>query len=178
LTGLPNRRLLGDRLSQALAAAKRDGMKAALLYLDLDGFKSINDMLGHAAGDLVLVETARRLRSRVRESDTVARMGGDEFTLLLTRISDRDHLEVLANGILQSLGKPFQPGDRTVAVTASIGIGVFPDDSPDTASLLEHADLAMYAVKHHGKNAIRFYTSELADGKPARPVSETIEAVN
>lgn len=157
LTGLPNRRLLVDRLSQALARAKRDGSRVALLYLDLDGFKPVNDMFGHAAGDRVLVEVARRLRSRVRESDTVARMGGDEFTLLMHHAAEEEHAEMVARTLLKSLNEPMEIQNRTVTITASIGIGLFPDDSADCDALLDHADCAMYAAKRRGANNIQFY---------------------
>lgn len=159
LTGLPNRRLLVDRLSQALAGAKRDGSRVALLYLDLDGFKPVNDMFGHAAGDRVLVEVARRLRSRTRESDTVARMGGDEFTLLMNLGADGDHAKTVARALLKSLNEPMEVEQSTVTITASVGIGLFPDDATDCDSLLGHADCAMYAAKRQGTNNIQFYAA-------------------
>jgi diguanylate cyclase (GGDEF)-like protein len=178
LTTLPNRRLLSDRLSQALAGAKRDGINAALLFLDLDAFKQINDILGHAIGDLVLIEVARRLRLRVRESDTVARMGGDEFTVLMTRVTNRNDIQQLAKAVLQSLGEPFQVGGHTITVTVSVGIAVFPDDASDPASLLEHADVAMYAVKRRGKNGIEYFTPECAAGRVEAPGPELFDAVD
>ena len=168
LTGLPNRRLLVDRLSQALAGAKRDGSRVALLYLDLDGFKPVNDVLGHAAGDRVLVEVARRLRSRMRESDTVARMGGDEFTLLINLGADGEHAKIVARALLKSLSEPMEIEQSTVTITASVGIGLFPDDSADCDSLLEHADCAMYSAKRQGTNNIQFYDSAFDAAMGAR----------
>jgi diguanylate cyclase (GGDEF)-like protein len=161
LTGLPNRRLLGDRLDQALAAAKREGRGLALLYLDLDGFKPVNDLLGHAAGDCVLAEIAARLRSGIRESDTVARMGGDEFTLLLTHGTENSHAQMLASVILQSLSQPIEIQKRTIAVSASIGIAQYPGDAAEADALIECADRAMYAAKRLGRNGIQFYNPGL-----------------
>lgn len=160
LTSLPNRRLFADRLDQALAGAKRDGRSLALLYLDLDGFKPVNDIFGHAAGDQVLVEVAHRLRSRVRESDTVARIGGDEFVLLLTHGAGADHAASLAEVILQSLSQPMEIDRKTIEITASIGIALFPADAADSDVLVELADRAMYAAKRHGRSGVRFYRRE------------------
>jgi diguanylate cyclase (GGDEF)-like protein len=161
LTLLPNRRLFGDRLDQALVGAKRDGRSLPLLYLDLDGFKPVNDRFGHAAGDQVLVEVAHRLRSSVRESDTVARMGGDEFTLVLNHGAEFDHAERLAHVILQSLSEPIAVGQRTISLTASIGVAIFPDHAEDCDALVEVADHAMYAAKRQGRNRIQVYRPDL-----------------
>lgn len=161
LTALPNRRLFADRLDQAMAGAKRDGRTLALLYLDLDGFKPVNDRFGHAAGDRVLVEVARRLRSSVRESDTVARMGGDEFTLLLTTGHERNHAARVADLILQSLREPIEINHGAISLTASIGISVFPEHAAASDRLIELADHAMYAAKGLGRNSVQFYRPEL-----------------
>lgn len=161
LTALPNRRLFADRLDQAMAGAKRDGRTLALLYLDLDGFKPVNDRFGHAAGDRVLVEVARRLRSSVRESDTVARMGGDEFTLLLTTGHERNHATRVADLILQSLREPIEINHGAISLTASIGISVFPEHAAASDRLIELADHAMYAAKGLGRNSVQFYRPEL-----------------
>ena len=164
LTGLPNRRLLSDRLCQALAIARRDRRMVALLYIDLDGFKPVNDRLGHAIGDLLLVEAARRMQSRAREADTVARMGGDEFTLLMTIVTAAEQAGLLARDILHVLGQPYELEAQAVAVTASIGIALFPDDALDASRLIENADRAMYSVKRQGKNGVSFYVPGLDTG--------------
>lgn len=155
LTGLPNRRLLGDRLAQALAVARRESTLLAILFVDLDGFKPINDRLGHAQGDRVLVEIARRMRSRMRESDTVARVGGDEFTILMTHVTARSQVESLSRSICEALSEPMPTGDELLTVTASIGIAIFPEDSEDAASLMELADQAMYAAKNDSQERVR-----------------------
>jgi diguanylate cyclase (GGDEF)-like protein len=162
LTGLPNRRLLAERLSQVLAIAEREGHRVALFYLDLDGFKPVNDRLGHAIGDLLLKRVAHRMLSRVRKSDTLARMGGDEFTWLVAYISEADQASLLAEGMLQALSEPYDIEGHAIEVTASIGIALFPDDARDPAGLILQADKAMYAVKRDGKNGVRYSMSEIA----------------
>ncbi|HEY6444855.1 MAG TPA: GGDEF domain-containing protein [Acidobacteriaceae bacterium] len=169
LTSLPNRRLFADRLGQALAGAKRDGRGLALLYLDLDGFKPVNDRFGHAAGDRVLVEVARRLRSGVRESDTVARMGGDEFTVLLSIGLDRSHATRVANLILESLRAPIAVDSAAISLTASIGVAVFPENAQDSDTLIELADRAMYAVKRLGRNGVQFHPPQPHPGNSGDP---------
>lgn len=167
LTSLPNRRLFADRLDQALAGAKRDGRGLALLYLDLDGFKPVNDRFGHAAGDRVLVEVARRLRSGVRESDTVARMGGDEFTVLLSIGLDRGHAARVANLILESLRAPIAVDSATISLTASIGVALSPENAQNSEALIELADHAMYAVKRLGRNGVQFHPPQPHPGNSA-----------
>jgi len=165
LTQLPNRRLLLDRLTQALAAAARSKLYGAILYVDLDHFKTINDTRGHEAGDLVLVETARRLRAAVRAGDSVARLGGDEFVVLLdcleaNALESAAQARVVAQKILDALAQPYQCGDFEFHCTASIGIDLFVDavSAPD---LLQHADLAMYQSKVAGRNRLRFFNPDM-----------------
>jgi diguanylate cyclase (GGDEF)-like protein len=156
LTGLPNRRLLAERLIQVLAIAEREEHMAALFYLDLDGFKAVNDKFGHLIGDLLLNRVAHRMLTRVRKSDTLARMGGDEFTWLVAHLSDKDQAAGLAEEMLRTLSEPYEIEGLTISITASIGIGLFPDDATDPAVLIQQADSAMYAVKHDGKNGVRY----------------------
>ncbi|MGA2727489.1 MAG: EAL domain-containing protein [Terracidiphilus sp.] len=161
LTGLPNRRLLADRLAQSLATAKRENSKLALLYIDLDGFKLVNDSFGHAAGDILLMEVGRRFRSRTRESDTLARIGGDEFTVILNHIQKSEDAETVARGLLDSLGDPFFIEGHETTIGASIGISVFPQSGMDNDDLLQQADSAMYFAKRGGKNRIVFFNEDL-----------------
>lgn len=170
LTGLPNRTLFHDRLEQALTASKRHGAKVALMFIDLDGFKAINDTLGHDAGDLLLKDVAGRLRKCVRESDTVARLGGDEFTIIMTRVDGRDGIAQVARRILASLAVPFQllGNDGKAAtgqVSASIGISISPDHATQLEDLLRNADAAMYQAKNCGKANFVFFS---APGHPDR----------
>lgn len=158
LTGLPNRRLLAERLIQVLAIAEREGHMAALFYLDLDGFKPVNDKFGHLIGDILLNRVAHRMLTRVRKSDTLARMGGDEFTWLVAHLSDKGQAARLAEEMLRALSEPYETEGLTISITASIGIGLFPDDSTDPAVLIQQADSAMYAVKRDGKNGVRYRT--------------------
>jgi diguanylate cyclase (GGDEF)-like protein len=161
LTGLPNRRLLADRLAQSLARARRENSKLALLYIDLDGFKLVNDSFGHAAGDILLMEVGRRFRSRTRESDTLARIGGDEFTVILNHIQKSEDAETVARGLLDSLGEPFLIEGHETTIGASIGISVFPQPGMDNDDLLQQADSAMYVAKRGGKNRIVFFDEDL-----------------
>ncbi len=157
LTGLPNRVLFQDRLARALADARGHEHSAALLFLDLDGFKAINDTHGHDAGDLLLRLVAQRLRGCVRDGDTVARLGGDEFTLLLPDIRSAQNAAVVARKILDDLTAPVTVAGHSVQVTASIGVGLYPSDGADADVLLHNADLAMYRAKSRGKNTIAFF---------------------
>tara|TARA_R110000764_G_scaffold110472_1_gene196939 strand:+ start:6984 stop:10853 length:3870 start_codon:yes stop_codon:yes gene_type:complete len=165
LTGLPNRTLFQDRLQAALPLASRRSEWVAILFLDLDRFKPINDSLGHAAGDTVLKDVARRLRRCVRESDTVARMGGDEFTILLTGLADRDGALSacmhVAEKVLLALGPAFVLQEREFFVSASIGIALAPQDGEEGNALLKNADTAMYHAKAMGKDTFQFYQSEM-----------------
>ncbi len=151
LTGLSNRKAFYERLHIELERSLRTGNKAAILFLDLDGFKLINDNYGHEAGDFLLKEVAGRLKDILREIDTVARMGGDEFTLLLTDINDRSKAEVVANKIRESVGEPIIIEGNPVRIRASIGISIFPDDGSDEKQLLSKADHEMYIMKNDAK---------------------------
>lgn len=152
LTGLPNRALFCDRLDHALARAKRTRERAALLFVDLDGFKAVNDALGHDSGDEVLRMVAGELRRCVREGDTVARLGGDEFTVLLDPVSDAEAARAVAARILHAIEQPSVLSGVPVRLTASIGISVFPDHAADAAGLLRRADAAMFRAKQSGRN--------------------------
>jgi diguanylate cyclase (GGDEF)-like protein len=160
LTGLPNRRLLTDRLNQAIMVGQRSKRPLVICYLDLDGFKPVNDRRGHAAGDELLKEVAVRLQSCVRANDTVCRLGGDEFVLMLTGLEQPDEHDSVVQRIIDEIGKPFAIGDdgsATVTVTASIGVTLFPQDGGDADTLLRHADHAMYLAKSLGRNRVCRY---------------------
>ena len=165
LTGLPNRRLLSDRLSQSITKAQRDASLFALLHIDLDGFKLVNDSFGHALGDVLLSKVAQRLRMRYRQSDTLARIGGDEFALILDRIQERSDAQKAAENVLEVLKAPFALNGHSIQVTASVGISIFPDGH-DYGQLLQQADCAMYAAKRSGKSRIVQYSDDL--GSAAR----------
>jgi diguanylate cyclase (GGDEF)-like protein/PAS domain S-box-containing protein len=167
LTDLPNRTLFFDRLSHTLSLARRNNHLFAILYLDLDGFKHVNDTWGHDIGDLLLRETATRIQDQVRDSDTVARMGGDEFTVILTRIHRRTDPGIVAQKIIESLSEPFLLHGRTCQVAASIGISWYPGDGDTTDALVKKADAAMYQVKQNGKRGYRFASeSSQQEGVP------------
>ena len=163
LTGLANRNLLHDRLERALAHARRSGGKVGLIFLDLDGFKWINDTLGHALGDELLIAVAQRLQDCVRQQDTVARLGGDEFTLVVTDLQEAEALRTVADKVLQALLLPFELASVPRHVTASLGITLFPDDGEDVQSLLRNADIAMYRSKELGKNRYQFYARDMQE---------------
>lgn len=154
LTGLPNRVLLGDRLRQAIRAASRDGHKVALIYFDLDKFKPVNDTHGHATGDRLLQLVARRLRAGLRDVDTLARIGGDEFVVLLPRCETLADAARVAENILLQLNQPFEDGELVHRISGSLGIALFPDDGTEADALLRAADLAMYDAKAHGRNRV------------------------
>lgn len=158
LTGLPNRALLADRLQQAMAAARRDGQVLALMFIDLDKFKPINDSLGHAVGDVLLVEIARRIRDCVRESDTVARIGGDEFVVLLRTVDGEPGAVAVADKIRVALGHPVDVGEHRLMVSASIGVAIFPTHGEDDLALTQHADIAMYEAKARGGDAVHVFS--------------------
>ena len=161
LTGLPNRRVLADQLTKSLARARRDKTLLGFLYIDLDGFKLVNDSFGHAAGDLLLVEVGQRLTSRVRQSDTLARIGGDEFTVILHSIRSREDAQRAAECLLDSLVNPFYVEGHEITIGASIGISIFPDPNSDNDNLLQQADSAMYAAKRDGKNRIMHFSNDM-----------------
>jgi len=157
LTGLPNRRLFLDRLEQEIKHAKRLGKPISLLFMDLDGFKQVNDSLGHEAGDRLLSVVAERLNVCVRESDTVARLGGDEFTVILTGVEQRKDVERVAQSIVEALAMPFPIEQRPVHISVSIGISCYPQAASTPGALLEAADKAMYRAKKAGANRVCFY---------------------
>jgi len=158
LTGLPNRTLLQDRLSKALAGARRRKDKVALLFLDLDGFKTINDSLGHSVGDLVLQEVAERLKRFAREQDTVARVGGDEFLIVLTAVKDAADAAVAAERLMHAMTVELVIQGRSLSISCSIGIGIFPEHGTDGETLIKNADAAMYCAKESGCNSFRFFS--------------------
>lgn len=172
LTGLPNRSLLQDRAVQALHKAKRDQSKVVLLMLDLDNFKSINDSVDHAVGDAVLSEVARRLTQFSRKIDTVSRRGGDEFVMLLSEVTRLDAISDFVERVLEIIASPMFIDDKRYDITASAGVGVFPDDSQDFASLYRHADTAMYQAKKLGRNRYRFFSPALENTSRARHLLE------
>jgi diguanylate cyclase (GGDEF)-like protein/PAS domain S-box-containing protein len=161
LTDLPNRILLNDRLGQAMALAQRHQQRLALLFLDLDHFKHINDSLGHAVGDRLLQSTAKRLLACVRSSDTVSRQGGDEFVILLSQVTHAPDAGITAEKILLALGAPHRVDDHEIHITASIGIVTYPDDATDADTLLRNADFAMYQAKDSGRDNYQFFQSAL-----------------
>ena len=161
LTGLPNRRLFADRLDQALARAERDNQFLALLYIDLDGFKLVNDSLGHGVGDTLLIQVAERLQSRVRKSDTLARLGGDEFTVILGNLKSKDSAMLMAKSILAALNDAFLIDQHQLTISASIGISLFPATARTASDLMQQADGAMYASKRNGKNQAMYFTPDL-----------------
>ena len=161
LTALPNRSMLQDRLSQDMNKARRSGTKLAVMFIDLDKFKEVNDTLGHDKGDLLLIEAAKRIRDGVRSSDTVARLGGDEFVVVVTDLHDARMASDVAQEILGSLSQPFDLLGIEAVVSGSIGITLFPDDSEDIEGLFKNADQAMYVSKARGRNQCSFFTKEL-----------------
>jgi diguanylate cyclase (GGDEF)-like protein/PAS domain S-box-containing protein len=164
LTGIPNRSLLFDRLEQATGEAMHSGKQVGVLFIDLDHFKRINDSLGHAAGDQVLCEAARRIAGAIRRGDTLARLGGDEFAIVLPDLAEAQHAALVAEKILECMAPPFEVDGATLAVSPSIGISLFPGDHHQPAELLERADQAMYRAKLEGANAYRFYAVCHGDG--------------
>ncbi|MDP1928092.1 MAG: EAL domain-containing protein, partial [Thiobacillus sp.] len=161
LTGLINRYNLENRLDQALLSAHRDDLRVAVMFIDMDRFKTINDTLGHHVGDLLLIEVARRLCDSVRESDIVARLGGDEFIVVLTHITNEMEAAPLADKILRSLGQPYVFDGKGLHSSPSIGVAVYPGDGEDGPTLMRNADTAMYHAKEHGRNNVQYFTSAL-----------------
>jgi diguanylate cyclase (GGDEF)-like protein/PAS domain S-box-containing protein len=168
LTGLPNRRMLRDRLEQEIRKSRRDHQQLAILFIDLDHFKEVNDTLGHDYGDLLLVEAARRIRAGVRETDTVARMGGDEFTVLLTELGSTSQLEGVLQKLLDALAAVFQLREEQVFVSGSVGVTIYPADGTDIENLYKNADQAMYAAKTAGRNRFSFFTPALQEAVQTR----------
>jgi diguanylate cyclase (GGDEF)-like protein/PAS domain S-box-containing protein len=170
LTGLPNRTLLADRVAKAIARARREGTRIALLFLDLDGFKRTSDALGHVIGDTLLRRIGERLKETVRDADTLARFGGDEFVLLLSELDDVGHAAIAAQRCLGALATPLRVESQEITVTLSIGISTYPDDGDTFDALLRNADTAMYNAKEAGGNAYRFFTA----GMDARAASRAV----
>jgi diguanylate cyclase (GGDEF)-like protein/PAS domain S-box-containing protein len=168
LTGLPNRRMFLDRLAQEMKKSDRNGLPLALLFLDLDHFKDVNDTLGHAKGDILLKDATRRMLGCVRETDTVARMGGDEFTVILGGVDEPGSIERVAQNILGKLAEPFQLESELAYVSASIGITLYPTDAEDIEGLLKNADQAMYATKDSGRNNVSYFTPAMQEAAQKR----------
>jgi diguanylate cyclase (GGDEF)-like protein/PAS domain S-box-containing protein len=173
LTDLPNRVLFHDRLAHALLHARRSDQALGLMFLDLDGFKKVNDTMGHRAGDELLKEVGARLRQCIRASDTVARLGGDEFTVVIEQIVDQHDTVVVWEKVAAALSRPVSIGGRDVFVGASVGISMFPKDGDTAEDLLQHADTAMYEAKKEGKNRYRFYSADMTRKEQQRLELET-----
>jgi len=177
LTGLPNRRLLLDRLHQAFSSSKRSGKRGALLFIDLDDFKTLNDTLGHDIGDLLLQQVAQRLTTCVREGDTVARLGGDEFVLMLEDLSEEalgaaEQTEAVGEKIRHALNEPYVLAGHEYHSTSSIGATLFKDHQSGVEELLKQADIAMYEAKKAGRNALRFFDPQMQEALNARAALE------
>jgi diguanylate cyclase (GGDEF)-like protein/PAS domain S-box-containing protein len=175
LTNLPNRALFQDTLTRKISKAKRNKNKIALMFIDLDNFKMINDTLGHDYGDLLLIEVAKRLTGILREEDLVARLGGDEFTVILDDIKDTAYPSVVAQKIIDSLSQPIKLKDEIGYIGASVGIAIFPDDAQNKEDLIKNADMAMYSAKQAGKNVYRYFTEDMnADAKERLELSNDL----
>ena len=172
LTGLPNRVLFNDRLEQGIEKAKRKNSKMALLFIDLDHFKEINDSLGHAIGDEVLQNITSRLKATKRDGDTLARLGGDEFTIILEDLAEAEDASIIAKNVLDILAKPVSVKKHDLYVSSSIGISIYPDDGSSAANLLKFADSAMYKAKSEGRNNFQYYSSHLTELAFERVVME------
>ncbi|MDE2212491.1 MAG: EAL domain-containing protein [Betaproteobacteria bacterium] len=168
LTTLPNRNMFRDRLSQELKKAARTQLQVALLLIDLDKFKDVNDTLGHDVGDILLQETARRIQACVRASDTVARLGGDEFAVIIPELDDSTGLDAISHKIIDRLAEPYRLGSEVAFVSASIGIALYPDDAADIDTLIKNADQAMYAAKNSGRNRHSYFTLSLHEAAQRR----------
>lgn len=168
LTGLPNRRMFHDRLEQEMKKSTRAGLPLALMFIDLDHFKEVNDTLGHDQGDLLLIEAARRIKECVRDTDTVARLGGDEFTVILPMLEEVASIERIAQSIIDKLMQGFVLNGEAAFVSASIGITLYPDDTNQIEMLLKNADQAMYVAKNAGRNRYRYFTHELQEAAQTR----------
>jgi diguanylate cyclase (GGDEF)-like protein len=168
LTGLPNRLLLNDRIHQGIALAHRHSGRFAVLFLDLDGFKKVNDSMGHLIGDKLLCSVARRLLTCVRSPDTVSRNGGDEFILVLQEMDQPNQAAITARRVLKALADPHKIDELEVHVTASVGVSVYPEDGLDAETLIKNADTAMYQAKTHGRKSIMFFTPEMNDSAAER----------
>lgn len=175
LTGLPNRAFLSDLLDQALAFSRQENISMAVCMLDLDGFKAVNDGYGHASGDLLLVEVARRLRDVVRGEDVVARLAGDEFVLVLRYVRDPPELHAALNRVLAAISAPYVVQDKVLNVFASVGVTLFPHDDENAETLLRHADQAMYVAKQRGRN--RFHVFDVSRDREVKATHQTVARV-
>jgi diguanylate cyclase (GGDEF)-like protein/PAS domain S-box-containing protein len=173
LTGLPNRSLLLERIEQAIARAERKNEHIALFFVDLDRFKKVNDTFGHASGDILLVEVARRLTEVLRQDDSIARQGGDEFVVLLERFSSPDKLAKIAQKVIHAAEQPIQLKETIVSIGCSIGIAVYPQDGLNATELLKNSDIAMYCAKQNGRNHFQFFEPSMNDAAAKRLVQET-----
>lgn len=173
LTGLPNRLLFNDRLEVALSQARRSSGKLAIIFLDLDRFKEVNDTLGHDVGDLLLKAVSERLKDSLREEDTVARLGGDEFIILLHALDRKPGAEEVARKLVATLAEPVELGEHRVKVTTSLGVAVYPDHGEDAESLIKNADLAMYQAKHRGRDNYQCFSPELSREDGRKVILET-----
>lgn len=168
LTGLPNRRMFNDRLRTEMKKSARDIQPMALIFIDLDGFKAVNDTLGHDFGDLLLKQVAERLLQSVRNTDTVARLGGDEFTVILSELKDSGDVVRIVQEILHSMSKPFQLGQEVAGISASVGISLYPEDGRDAETLIKNADQAMYLAKQQGRNRFNFFAPFMQEASQMR----------
>jgi len=173
LTGLPNRLLFEDRLEQAILKARRTGVRLGILFLDLDRFKHINDNLGHDVGDGLLVAIAKRLQNQCRQSDTIARIGGDEFVFILDNLHDRGGAEIVAEKILSALVRPVLVKEHELQVSVSIGIAVYPDDSDDIEGVIKYADIALYQAKESGRNQYKMFDPDMKQSADSLRFSKT-----
>jgi diguanylate cyclase (GGDEF)-like protein len=173
LTGLPNRRLLEDRLTQALAMSQRNREHTAVMFVDLDRFKTINDSLGHAVGDVLLKEVSQRLVNQLRTGDTICRIGGDEFVLVLPQIKRSSDAAQIAHKVIEQLSAPLMVEERELVVTPSVGIAVFPDDGRDAETLIRNADAAMYHAKEAGRANYQFFTEQMNQAASRRLALES-----
>ena len=168
LTGLPNRTLLADRMKSAIADAARYSFRFALLFVDLDRFKLVNDSLGHEIGDKLLKIVAERMHSSVRATDTVSRMGGDEFIVLLSQVPSAEVAARVAEKLIEAVSQPYKIEQHELVVTASIGISIYPDDGREAGSLMRSADASMYSAKEAGRNQYQFHSEELTSSATER----------
>ncbi len=173
LTGLPNRVLFSDRLKHSIDINKRNKRKVAVMFLDLDDFKEINDSLGHHVGDEILKIIAKRLEAKIRKSDTLARLGGDEFTLLLEEIVDPSKIGEISQSLVEAVSKPIDIKSHRLHVSVSVGISIYPDDGTSAEDLLKYADTAMYSAKKEGSNLSHFYKKEMTEKSLERLTLET-----
>jgi len=180
LTGLPNRNMFYDRLGHEIINSKRTNLPVALLLLDLDGFKEVNDTLGHDVGDVLLQQAAARINNCVRESDTVARLGGDEFTIILPELNDNHHIHTVADNIIHKLAEEFHLDEEAIHISASLGITLFPHDAENIEGLIKNADQAMYEAKKKGRNCFSYFTQSLQDNalKRLRLTKDLRQAIN